>query len=127
MMKFLIVLYLTIAMLFSFIMPVTSYMAGGTASGVQITSVSNFYKETTSSAQTIRIKKLGLKNFVDQAKSNGASMLNTIMLMTTFQFSLGSEAPPLVNEFIKDFFGLLSVLFILSVLQEMMKLVPWIK
>ncbi len=125
-MKFLIVLYLTIAMIFSFITPVTSYMAGGTASGVHITSVNEFYNTTQQAAQKLQAKPLGIINFIDQAKSGSTTMLNVMFKMTMFKFTLGSEAPGLVNSFIQDFFGLLSILFILSLLKELSRLVPWI-
>ncbi len=123
-MKFMIVLYLVIVMFFTFLTPYTTYMGGGTNGGVTITNVSQFEAQTQAQGQKLQTLKFSPLGFLSLVKAQGAKMFHTIVLMSFFQFRMGSEAPGAVTTFISALFGLMSLLFIFSVISEMLKYIP---
>ena len=121
-MKFYIILYLTIAFMFSQTIPWTPYMAEG---GVQYTDVSSVEEEVQQQAQQIRQTDPTPSSFGSVIKSQVSSLIHTIIVMSTFSFEMPG-APQPVNDFVSGFFGILSVLFIVAVIREVMNLVPWV-
>lgn len=123
-MKFMIVLYLVIVMFFSFLTPYTTYMGGGTQGAVTITNTTAFSNQMLQQGAKMKTLSFSPIGFIKMVMGQGSTMFHTIMQMTFFQFRLGTEAPGPVSLFISTLFGILSILFIMSVIAEMLKYIP---
>lgn len=121
-MKFYIILYLTIAFMFSQATAWTPYMTEG---GVQYTDVSGVEQGIRQQAAELQQIEPTPTSFASVVKSQVSALIRTIIAMSTFSFTIPG-APAAVQGFISGFFGILSILFIVAVIREVKELVPFI-
>lgn len=121
-MKFYIVLYLSIVFIFSNVVPYTPYMSPG---GVVYTDTSDVTGRLQAQAEEMGQSSGGFLDFANIIKSQISAFITTIIRMSTFQFEL-PDAPAEINSMVKNFFGILSILFIVSVLREVKNVVPFV-
>lgn len=121
-MRFFIILYLSIV----FIMTVSSqtpYLPGG---GVSIQNETSQFETTTKTeiGEQIKNDTSGALGFLDLVKGSTSAFVKTVVKMSSFNYTV-QGAPKIVNDFLSGFFGLLSVLFMFSILREVMRIVPF--
>jgi len=121
-MKFYIVLYLTIVFIFSNTIPYTPYLSKG---GVIYTDTSDVTQDLEKQAQEMSNSRGDFLDFANIVKSQISAFITTIIRMTMFRFEI-PDAPPELNTMVKNFFGILSILFIVSVLREVKNVVPFV-
>jgi len=120
--KFYIVLYLTIAFIFSNTLPYTPYLSKG---GVVYTDTSGVTEKLQKQAEEMSGSEGGFLDFANIIKSQISAFIRTVIAMSTFSFEI-PDAPAEINTFVKNFFGILSILFIVAVLREVKNVVPFV-
>jgi hypothetical protein len=121
-MKFYIVLYLTIAFVFSNVVPGTPYLTPG---GAVYTDTSSVGERLHTQAAELEKSEGGILDFANIIKSQVSMLIRTIISMASFSFEL-PDAPGEINTFVSNFFGILSILFIVAVIREVKNLVPFV-
>jgi len=120
-MRFVIILYLLIAFTFSFVEAYTPFKSAITYQG---SDMSEIQSEVQAQAQKFSGNENVAKSFLTSIPSMVATLFKTMAKMTTFSFEVGG-APAEVNHFLRGFTGILSIIFWISVIKEVISLVPF--
>ena len=117
-MRFVIILYLMIILTFSLISTYTPFQAVTLHGQTQIESAQN---ETLSQAKGVA-STTEKSRVLTAIPSITGNVISIMVKMTTFNFEIPG-APIEINYFLRGFFGILSVVFWISVIREVINLV----